>query len=374
MVGFFISDKMKIQDIINVIEDFAPLSFQEDYDNCGLLTGSADWEATGVLLSLDCIEPVIEEAIQTKCNLIVAHHPIVFSGLKKINGSNYIQRTIIKAIKHDIAIYAAHTNVDNVVNGVNYKIAEKLGLENVKILAPKTELLKKLVTYVPESHHQKVLDALFAAGCGKIGNYDSCSFNTSGTGTFRGNGNSNPFLGKANELSRESEIRIETIFETQKERNVLKNLLEAHPYEEVAFDVYPLSNIYKNVGSGITGDLPAPMDEGEFLALVKQRLGCELLRFTQKTGKKVKKVALCGGSGRFLLKNAINSGSDVFLTADFKYHEFFDADGKLMIIDAGHYETEQFTPEIFYELISKKFPTFAVRLSKIKTNPVNYFL
>ncbi|MCE3225976.1 MAG: Nif3-like dinuclear metal center hexameric protein [Bacteroidetes bacterium] len=365
---------MKIHDIISEIENFAPLAYQEDYDNCGLITGDRNAEASGVLLSLDCIESVVDEAIENKCNLIIAHHPILFSGLKKITGSNYIERTIIKAIKNDIAIYAAHTNVDNVINGVNYKIAEKLGLVNLKILAPKADLLRKLVTYVPESHHQSVLDALFKAGCGHIGNYDHCSFNTNGTGTFRGNENSDPFLGKPGELSREAEIKIETVFEGSKESSVLTALIEAHPYEEVAYDVYRLSTRFNKVGSGLIGELKNGLEEDQFLALVKKSLQSECLKFTKKTGKIVKKVALCGGSGRFLLKNAINSKSDAFITSDFKYHEFFDAEGKILLIDAGHYETEQFTPEIFYDIIRKKFPTFAIRLSKIKTNPVNYFL
>jgi dinuclear metal center YbgI/SA1388 family protein len=365
---------MTIQEIISEIENFAPLSYQEDYDNCGFITGSGSWEARGALLSLDCTEQVIEEAIDSNCNLIIAHHPIVFSGLKKITGSNYIQRAIIKAIKNDIAIYAAHTNIDNIVNGVNYKIAQKLGLKNVKILSPKKALLKKLVTYVPASHHETVLNALFEAGCGNIGNYDSCSFNTEGTGTFRGNQSATPFIGEAGKLSREKEIRVETVFEEVSERTVLNALLAAHPYEEVAFDIYSLGNAYSKVGSGVTGVLDIEMSEMDFLGKVKSVLNCKMLRFTPKTGKMIKKVALCGGSGRFLLKNAINSGADAFITSDFKYHEFFDAEGKLLLIDAGHYETEQFTPEIFYELISKKFPTFAVRLSKINTNPVNYFL
>jgi dinuclear metal center YbgI/SA1388 family protein len=379
-MGFFLQSffqkksMMTIREIISEIEAFAPLAYQEDYDNCGLITGDASAEAKGVLLSLDCIESVIDEAIENNCNLVISHHPIVFSGLKKITGSTYIERTIIKAIKNDIAIYAAHTNVDNVVNGVNYKIAEKLGLENVKILSPKSSLLKKLVTYVPSSHHEQLLSELFAAGCGHIGNYDSCSFNSEGTGTFRGNENSKPFLGKAGKLSREPEIRVETIFEAHKEREVISALKKGHPYEEPAFDVYNIENKYNNVGSGVVGELKSPLEQDKFLALVKTSLKSDCLKFTQKTGKSIKKVALCGGSGRFLLKNAINAGADAFITADFKYHEYFDADGKILLVDAGHYETEQFTPEIFYDIVRKKFPTFAIRLSKIKTNPVNYFL
>lgn len=365
---------MTINEIISEIENFAPLAYQESYDNCGLITGDKKAECTGVLLSLDCIESVVEEAIENKCNLIISHHPIVFSGLKKITGNSYVERTIIKAIKNDIAIYAAHTNIDNVTNGVNYKIAEKLGLKNLRILAPKGSFLKKLVTYVPETHHQRVLEALFEAGCGSIGNYDSCSFNIKGTGTFKGNEESNPFLGTAGKLSIEQEVRIETIFESHKERAVLMALREKHPYEEIAFDLYPLTNNLNSIGSGVIGEFEKEVNEDDFLSLVKNSLKSECLKFTQKTGKMVKKVAICGGSGSFLLKNVINTNCDAFVTSDFKYHEFFDAEEKLLLVDAGHYETEQFTPEIFYDIIIKKFPTFAIRLSKIKTNPVNYFL
>ncbi|MDX2173883.1 MAG: Nif3-like dinuclear metal center hexameric protein [Bacteroidota bacterium] len=364
---------MQIKDITNELELFAPLSLQEDYDNCGLLTGQKNWECTGALLTLDCTEAIVDEAIETKCNLIIAHHPILFSGLKKINGNTYIERTIIKAIQNNIAIYAAHTNFDNVKNGINKKMAEKLGLKNLRILSPKSNLLRKLVTFVPETHHKNVLETLFAAGCGNIGNYDECSFNTRGTGTFKGNENTNPFIGKPNEVSVEPEIKIETVFESYKQSQVISALKSAHPYEEIAYDIYPLSNLYQNVGSGMIGELEKEMTEDEFLSHVKVNLKSSCLKYTQKLQKTIKKVAICGGSGRFLLKNAINSGVDAFITSDFKYHEFFDAENKLLLIDAGHYETEQFSPEIFYEIITNKFLTFAVRLSKINTNPVNYF-
>ena len=364
---------MQIQDIINELETFAPLSLQEEYDNCGLLTGQKTWECTGALLTLDCTEAIVDEALATNCNLIIAHHPILFSGLKKLNGNTYIERTIIKAIQNNIAIYAAHTNFDNVKNGVNKKIAEKLGLKNLQILAPKANLLKKLVTFVPETHHQKVLDALFEAGCGNIGNYANCSFNSKGTGTFMGNEASNPFIGKPNQLSVELEVRVETIFESYLEKHVISALKSAHPYEEVVFDVYSLSNSHQNIGSGMIGELETELSEGDFLEHIKTNLKAKSLKYSQKLGKNIKKVAICGGSGQFLLKNAISSKADAYVTSDFKYHQFFDAENKLLLIDAGHYETEQFTPEIFYDIIIKKFTTFAIRLSKINTNPINYF-
>ncbi len=364
---------MLIKEVISEIEKLAPPAYQENYDNSGLLVGDKNSKITGVLLSLDCVESVIDEAIKLKCNLIIAHHPIIFGGLKRLTGSNYVERVVIKAIQNNIAIYACHTNLDNVKNGVNAKIAEKLGLINLKILSPKKHLLKKLVTYVPASHHEKVRASLFEAGAGNIGNYDSCSFNIAGTGTYRGNENSNPVIGEKGKLSTEPETRIEVIFEALNESAILKNLLANHPYEEVAFDVYPLDNTYQNIGSGMTGEFEKALSETEFLTLVKKAFKLKVVRHTPLLNNPIKKVAFCGGSGSFLIKNAINSGSDAYISADIKYHEFFDADSRILIADTGHFENEQFTPEIFYELIQKKFTTFATYLSEVNTNPVNYF-
>lgn len=371
--GDFFSPFMTVQDIISELEKFAPPAYQENYDNSGLLTGNRSQPVTGAVVSLDCTEEIIEEAIGNKCNLVIAHHPVIFSGLKNLTGANYVQRTIIKAIRHDIAIYACHTNLDNVQAGVNKHIAGKLGLVNTRILDPKTGLLKKLVTFVPATHHEAVLDSLFKAGAGHIGNYDSCSFNAEGTGTFRGNADSIPFLGKAGELSREAEVRVETIFEAWKQNAIVAALKSAHPYEEVAYDIYALDNVHPLVGSGLVGELKTALAETEFLSLVKSTFKAPFVKHTAKTGKNIHRVAVCGGSGRFLLKNAIKASADAFITSDFKYHEFFDVEGKLLLVDTGHNESEQFTPEIFYDIIRKKFSTFAVHLSKINTNPVNYF-
>ena len=364
---------MLLKNIIKELEKFAPLSYQESYDNCGLLTGNKNQTITGAILCLDCTEEVLEEAIRKKCNLIIAHHPIIFSGLKKLNGNNYIERTIIKAIQNNIAIYACHTNLDNVKLGVNKKIADKLGLINTQILAPKKSLLKKIVTFVPASHLENVRENLFNSGAGNVGNYDKCSFVLEGVGSFRGNENSNPFIGEKNKLSLEKEIRLELIFEAIHETQIITALKQNHPYEEVAFDIYQLENTYQNIGSGMIGELEVPISENEFFENLKAVFNIKLIKHTRLLNKSIKKVSLCGGSGSFLLKNAINSKSDIYISSDFKYHEFFDAENQILIADIGHYESEQFTPEIFYEIISNKFPTFASYLTETNTNPVNYY-
>ncbi len=364
---------MLLKTIITEIEKFAPLAYQESYDNCGLLTGNKEQEITGAILCLDCTEAIVEEAIHKKCNLVIAHHPIIFGDLKKLNGSNYVERTVIKAIQHNIAIYACHTNLDNVKLGVNKKIADKLGLINQQILAPKKSLLKKLVTFVPGSHLEKVREALFQSGAGNIGNYDSCSFVLEGTGSFRGNEHTNPFIGEKGKLSLEKESRIEVIFEAVNEFAIISSLKQHHPYEEVAYDIYQLENTYQHIGSGMVGEFEEAISEIEFFTRLKSVFKLKIVKHTPFLNKSIKKVALCGGSGSFLLKNAISSNSDTYLSSDFKYHEYFDAENKILIADIGHYETEQFTPEIFYEIISNKFPTFASYLTEINTNPVNYF-
>jgi dinuclear metal center YbgI/SA1388 family protein len=363
---------MQLSEIIKAIETFAPPSYQENYDNTGLITGNSGQNITGALICLDSIEEVIDEAIRENCNLVIAHHPIIFSGLKQINGKNYVESTIIKAIKNDIAIYAAHTNLDNVQHGVNAKIAEKLGLKNCSVLQPKSGLLKKLVTFCPSDKAAEVRDSMFKAGAGKIGHYDECSYNLEGFGTFRAGERTKPFVGEQNIQHQEPETRIETIFPSQLQSIILKALFASHPYEEVAYDIYPLENEYKQTGSGLVGETEKPQDETEFLKNLKSSLKTDCVRYTALTGNKIKKVAICGGSGSFLLKKAILAGADAFVTADLKYHQFFDAEGKILLADVGHFESEQFTGEIFYDLLMEKFPTFAVRLSKTNTNPVNY--
>lgn len=363
---------MKAAEVIRFLEELAPPSLQESYDNSGLLVGDNQTEVKGILVSLDCTEDVVDDAISQGCNLIVSHHPIVFIGLKRLNGKNYIERTVMKAIKNDVLLYAIHTNLDNVLDGVNQKFAEQLGLTNTKILSPKKERLKKVVTYCPTEYADKVRTAMCDAGAGKIGNYDQCSFNTDGTGTFRGNENTNPFVGNKGDVHREAEVRIETVVPDFAVKSVLKAMQEAHPYEEVAFDVYPMENIWKEVGSGMVGDLPEEMDALEFLKSLKTSMKTNCVRYTLPHKENVKRIAICGGSGSFLLGNAISAGADVFITGDFKYHQFFDAENRIIIADIGHYESEQFTIQLLADKLEQKFPTFAPRLTRVKTNPINY--
>lgn len=363
---------MKIADIISYLESIAPPSLQENYDNAGLITGNMEMEITGALICLDSTEQIIDEAINLDCNLVIAHHPVVFNGLKKINGKNYIERTIIKAIKNDIAIYAIHTNLDNVRDGVNEMIARKLELLDCKILSPKKGLLKKLVTFVPNANAETLRQGLFDAGAGHIGHYDHCSFNLEGTGSFRGDESTNPYVGSKGEEHHEPETRIELIYPSHLERAILSALRQNHPYEEIAYDIYLLDNKHQQAGAGLIGKLKHPMDEFLFLRFVKSTMMASSVRHTAFRDKNVEYVAVCGGSGSFLLPEAIAAGADVFITADFKYHQFFDADGRIIIADIGHYESEQFTIGLITDLLQKKFPNFALHFTKINTNPINY--
>ncbi len=365
---------MKLKKLIESLEQWAPLNYQEDYDNSGLIVGSPDDEIHAALVSLDCTEQIVDEAIEKNCNLIISHHPIVFKGLKKLNGKNHVERVVMKAIKNNIALYAIHTNLDSVATGVNAKICERLGVENTQILVPKSGILKKLVTFCEHKDAESLRNALFAAGGGNISHYSDCSFNLEGVGTFKGDEQSNPTLGKAGVREYANETRIEVIFKVQDECRLLSALFENHPYEQVAYDIYALENKLQSVGSGMVGELPEEINGADFLRLVKSQMGASVLRHTDLLHKKIKKVAVCGGSGSFLLKNAIAAGADAFVTADFKYHEFFDAEGKIVIVDIGHFESEQFTSNLLIDNIQEKFPNFAIRLTEHNTNPINYFI
>ena len=363
---------MNVKSICELIENVAPLALQESYDNAGLLVGNSQMEVTSVLISIDIIEEVIDEAIRKNCNLIISHHPLIFSGLKRLTGQNEVQRCVAKAIKNDIAVYAAHTNLDNVLTGVSGKMAKKIGLKNLQILQPKQNALLKLVTFVPQLHSYRVRQAMFEAGAGQIGNYDNCSFNSEGIGTFKANENATPFVGAIDEIHSEPETKIEVVLPEYLKFKVLEALLKSHPYEEPAYDLIPLKNAWNQVGAGVVGELEQAEDELIFLNRIKLIFNNPTIRYTQLLGNPIKRVALCGGSGSSFLPDAISAHADVYISGDFKYHEFFDAENSILIADIGHFESEQFTKDIFYEIITKKMPTFAVQISDIKTNPINY--
>lgn len=364
---------MTIAEIRKVLEAFAPLSLQESYDNAGLLTGSDDWNVKGILCTVDVTCDILDEALRYGDNLIVAHHPFIFNEIKSVTGQTNTERILIKAIKKDIAIYAAHTNVDNISMGVNKKICDKLGLLNCQILSPSKVNLVKLVTFVPEKHANKVREALFNSGAGHIGNYDSCSYNISGLGTFRGGEDTNPYVGEKGKLHFEDEIRIETIVPRERISDCIDAMIDAHPYEEVAYDVYPIENEYNKTGAGMIGEFEKPFTHNQFLELLKHTFNTSVIRYSGIIKKAYKKISVCGGSGYFLLKKAMLAKSDAFVTGDIKYHQFFDPEQKILLCDVGHYESEQFTKEIFYDLLIKNFSTFAVHLSTIVTNPIKYF-
>jgi dinuclear metal center YbgI/SA1388 family protein len=364
---------MKVKDITNYLESIIPLELQEDYDNSGMITGSPDQETEAALLCLDTTEAVLDEAIKKKCSLIISHHPLIFNGIKKITDTEEDQRILIRAIRNNISVYAMHTNLDNAFDGLNALICKKAGINGYKILLPSTNKLSKLVTFCPDDYAEKVRMALFHGGAGHIGNYDYCSYNIRGQGTFRASEQSQPFVGEKQKLHFENEIRIEVIFPSFLEHRLIKSLKQNHPYEEVAYDIYPLKNIYEKAGAGLVGNLEEEKDLFEVFENIKRITGIPVIRHSALTGKKIKRIAVCSGSGSFLIQDAISEKADLFLTADLKYHDFFKSRNKIIIADIGHYESEQFVKEWIYSVLIEKFPTFAFLISETNTNPVNYY-
>lgn len=363
---------MKINEILVVLEEMAPLAYAESFDNVGLLVGNKEENCSGVLVCHDALENVIDEAIAKNCNLVVCFHPILFSGLKKITGKNYVERAVIKAIKNDIAIYAVHTALDNHKNGVNKIFCDALGLINTRVLIPKANFIQKLVTFTTPENTEIVRNALFNAGAGKVGNYENCSFNSNGTGTYQGNESSNPVIGAKNEFVQADEIKIEVTFEKHLQRQILKALFENHIYEEVAYEIYDLKNMHQNLGLGMIGELPQEMDEMAFLQLVKTQMKAHGIRHSAFLNKKIKKVAVLGGSGSEAISKAIAAGADAFLTADLKYHQFYEAENQMLLADIGHFESERYTKNYIVDYLTKKMPNFAIILSEENTNPVKY--
>ncbi len=363
---------MTTKELCKIIESEVPLSYQEHYDNCGLQTGYPETEVTGVLITIDVTEEIITEAIQKNCNFILAHHPLIFGGIKNLTGNNMTQRCLMQSIQNNIAVYACHTNLDKMKNGVSMRMAKKLNLQNCQILSAEKKCLLKLVTFVPAQHAESVRQALFTAGAGTIGNYDCCSFNSKGEGTFRASEGSHPYVGEIGKIHTEPETRIEVILKKELKNQVISALFESHPYEEPAFDLYELENSFQDAGLGIIGELEQPEDELSFLTRIKKSFDAKCIRHTNLLNKKIRKVALCGGSGSEFLPLAIAQKADIYISADFKYHQFFDAEKRIIIADIGHFESEQFTKEIFFEILSKKTSTFVIHFSDYNTNPINY--
>lgn len=362
----------KVKEVISYLEQIAPPAYQESYDNATLITGNPEAEVKGIVCSLDCTEDVVREAIELGANMIVAHHPIVFKGLKSLTGKNYVERTVILAIQKNIAIYAIHTNLDHVAHGVNKRISDRLGLVKTRILQPKKHLLSKLVFFVPEGNKEAVLTAVHNAGAGKIGEYSDCSFQVIGHGTFTPSENANPSIGEKGMAQTEVEIRVEVLVANHVLSRVIQAMKDAHIYEEVSYYVQLIENVNQEVGAGMVGELSQPMDEVAFLDHLKERMGLKVVKHTALLEKKITRVAVCGGAGIFLLGDAKKAGADIFITSDVKYHEFFDAESKIILCDIGHYESEIFTKQLLGELLSQNFPNIALYFTRVVTNPTSY--
>jgi dinuclear metal center YbgI/SA1388 family protein len=363
---------MIVKEVTTVLEELAPLAYAEDFDNVGLLVGSYTQEVSGILVTLDTLESVVDEAISNNCNLIVSFHPIIFSGLKRITGSSYVERVVLKAIQNNIAIYSMHTALDNSKEGVNAKICEVLEILDPQILIPQKRTIKKLTTYAPINAAEKLKSTLFEAGAGNIGNYSNCSFTTVGTGSFKAENDANPTIGKIGETHFEEEVQINVTFSASVEKKVMNALVKNHPYEEIAYEVLTLENNNPDIGMGMIGTLKKPMGENDFLKLVRERMNALGIRHSKLINKNIEKVAVLGGSGAFAIKAAKAAGADIFITSDVKYHQFYEAENKMVIADIGHFETEQFTKNLLVDYLTKKIPNFAIRLSESKTNPIKY--
>ena len=371
-INFIAKKKMILKQLTLFLEDFAPLSMQESYDNAGLLIGNPNQEIDSALITLDVTDEVLDEALTGGHKLIIAHHPLIFKGIKKLTGNSSTEKLVVKAIKNDIAIYAIHTNLDNMYHGVNARLGEKLNLKNLHILQPGGSGLKKLVVYCPLDYADTVRDKMFKAGAGYIGHYDNCSYNTTGEGTFRAKSGSHPFVGEIGKTHLEKEVKIETVVSSLKLSQVIRAMLSAHPYEEVAYDIFSMENDQTNTGAGMIGELEKEMPLLDYLKEIKKTLNAQAIKFNNLVNRPIKKVAFCGGSGSFLIHQAYNAGAELFITADIKYHDFFEHLGEMTIVDAGHYETEQFTKVLLYEIIKENFTNFALQISETTTNPVTF--
>ncbi|MEM7382819.1 MAG: Nif3-like dinuclear metal center hexameric protein [Bacteroidota bacterium] len=362
----------RVRDIASHLEQLAPLAYQESYDNAGLIVGDAGARVTGVLICLDVTEAVLAEAQAQHCNLIVAHHPIIFQPIKQLTHSGYAARCIIQAIKQDIAIYAIHTNLDSVAQGVNKRLAQSLNLQQLAILSPKSGTLSQLTTFVPPSALEPVLQALYQAGAGHMGNYTHCSFVSTGTGSFQPTAGAQPYIGTSNHIEKVTEHRVEVAFPTYLTKTILAALKQTHPYEEVAYYIQSLENSHPGVGIGMMGTLPQALPSREFLQYLQTQMSLGCVRHSAPITRPIQKIALCGGAGRKLLPEALRQQADAFITADVKYQDFFNAAGHILLADIGHYESELATKDLIYDWLSEKFANVTVLGCKTVTNPVHY--
>ena len=363
---------MIVKDVIDHLDEFAPLCYAEEFDNVGLIIGDYNQKVKGILVTLDSTEIVVEEAIKKKCNLIISFHPIIFNDLKSITKKNYVDRVIHKAIKNDIAIVAIHTALDNSIIGVYSTICKRLEIKDYKILIPKEKTIKKLITYIPHKNVESVKSEIFKIGGGSIGKYENCSFSYEGMGSFKGNEQSSPKIGEKLKFTEVKEICVNITFLKHLEQRIINVLKDNHPYEEIAYEIITLDNYNQNIGMGMIGNLDTPMQENNFISFVKKQMKSSSIKHSKKLGKKIQKVAVLGGSGSFGIENAINSGADAYVTSDLKYHDYFRAEDKLLLLDIGHYESEQFTKKLMFDFLTKKIPNFAIVLSKTNTNPIKY--
>ncbi|MDD3735575.1 MAG: Nif3-like dinuclear metal center hexameric protein [Bacteroidales bacterium] len=365
--------KVTLSEFVSWLEELIPLSFQEDYDNSGLQVGDPGAMISSVLLAVDVTPEVLAEAVSHGCDLVLSHHPLIFRPLRHITGGNNSEVCVARALRHGIAVYSTHTSFDNTANGVSRILAEKIGLQRINVLSPLKGRLFRLVTFVPDSHASAVRDALFAAGAGNIGNYDRCSFNVTGEGTYRAGEGADPFAGSIGEYHAEPEVRIEVVVPAHVKGACVRALLAAHPYEEVAWDLIALDNEYRGAGAGAIGALPEPLAGAALLQVLQGFTGLPVIRYSGDPARTVRRVAVCGGAGSALINDAARAGADAFITGDIKYHSFMEAPPDMLVADIGHYESERYSLEILFNLIQKKFPNFALRFSGITTNPINYY-
>ncbi len=361
----------------HLLEEWIPPATAWKGDNSGLQVGRTSAEISNILLALDVTLDVAREATARNANLIVTHHPLLFHPLRSLTEKSRAGEIALHLAERKINLYAAHTNLDQVLDGVSFVMATLLGLENIRTLSPLPGTLVKLAVFVPASHLEKVAAAMHAAGGGRFTNYQECSFRSEGIGTFKGMEGAKPFIGTKGVLERTPEVKLEMLVETWDLDAAMAAMFREHPYEEVAYDVYPLNNESSEFGLGAVGELPSPLPRGRFLALVKKAFGTPMLRYTGKTTKSVRKVAVCGGAGSELLPIAIRKGSDAFITADVKYHGFQDAERNLLLIDAGHFETEHPILRTLAlrvkEIVRREKATSKVFITTKNTNPVSYY-